>query len=213
MSDDASVESRDGGEWRLARAQALRRDQYRCQHCDRREGKWGTDLHVHHIQPTRKGGSHELENLVTLCNSCHNRLHGRYGDEDKLPPKLLEEDRATLGFTDTRIDRSELSDCANEIIDILQSRGPTQLKDIVERSEYSRGYINTEIQRIKSLNYVCRVSRGVYAYVTTLEYRRLLEQDADEYGRRQVSVWNPGVQQDLGEYIDNWTSDDPREES
>jgi len=206
----ASVEAtRDSKEWSKARARALRRDQYRCQYCDRREGKWGTDLHVHHIQPIQKGGGHSLENLVTLCNSCHNKLHGRYDDKDELPPKLLDEEWATLGFSDTRVDRSELSDCANEIIDVLQSRGPTQLKEIVERSEYSRGYVNGEIQRIKSLNYICRVSRGVYAYITMLEYRRLQEQDKDEYGRRRVSVWNPGVQQELDEYIeDPWEGDD-----
>ena len=201
MSADAEAPSRDSAEWERAREKAIRRDQYRCQYCDRREGKWGTDLHVHHIQPTSDGGGHGLDNLITLCNTCHNKIHARADGEERLTIDLLEEDRPTFGFPDTRADLSEMSDCANEIIDILQSRGPTQLKDIIDGMEYSRGYVNSEIQHLKTANYVCRVSRGVYAYITTLEYRRLLEQESDEYGRRQVSVWNPGVQQDLGEYI------------
>lgn len=42
------------------------RDNYVCQICGN-----DTNLHVHHIIPRRSGGSHELDNLVLLCSSCH----------------------------------------------------------------------------------------------------------------------------------------------
>lgn len=32
---------------------------------------------VHHRKPVEAGGGHEQENLVALCNSCHNRIEPR----------------------------------------------------------------------------------------------------------------------------------------
>ncbi len=32
------------------------------------------DLYVHHKDPVRNGGSHELRNLVTLCGDCHSKV-------------------------------------------------------------------------------------------------------------------------------------------
>lgn len=42
------------------------RDDYRCQICG-----FESFLEVHHIVPRKFGGSHSLENLITLCTSCH----------------------------------------------------------------------------------------------------------------------------------------------
>lgn len=56
--------------WLRARAAALHRDGHRCVRC----GATPTEtlrLHVHHIVPRARGGSHTLENLVTLCDVCH----------------------------------------------------------------------------------------------------------------------------------------------
>lgn len=50
---------------------ALRRDNYTCQHC----GATRTSLHVHHIIPREQGGTDELDNLITLCARCHNKVH------------------------------------------------------------------------------------------------------------------------------------------
>lgn len=69
-----------GANWRLQRKKALERDGYRCRMC----GASGDDitLHVHHKRPFReyhyeKGvnenylDANKLENLATLCPSCH----------------------------------------------------------------------------------------------------------------------------------------------
>jgi hypothetical protein len=55
------------------KAYVLDRDNYICQHC---KGKCkDSRLHVHHIIFRRNGGSDEVENLITLCKTCHNKLH------------------------------------------------------------------------------------------------------------------------------------------
>lgn len=56
-------------EWRKARKEALERDNFTCQVCNKTEEE--TKLHVNHIIPYRLIRSHILANLVTLCISCH----------------------------------------------------------------------------------------------------------------------------------------------
>ncbi|NJO00090.1 MAG: HNH endonuclease [Anaerolineales bacterium] len=34
-----------------------------------------TQLQVHHIIPKEQGGNDSLENLITLCTSCHQTTH------------------------------------------------------------------------------------------------------------------------------------------
>lgn len=35
---------------------------------------------VHHIKPLAEGGTHDRSNLMSLCNSCHGRVHAKRGD-------------------------------------------------------------------------------------------------------------------------------------
>lgn len=53
------------------KAYILARDKYTCQCCKTKKGT----LHVHHIIYRSKGGSDEIENLITLCEYCHKKLH------------------------------------------------------------------------------------------------------------------------------------------
>jgi DEAD/DEAH box helicase domain-containing protein len=70
-----------GPNWQQQRERSLARDGYRCRTCGS-ETRTGQGLHVHHIRPFRDYGyvpgkneeyrrANELENLVTLCASCH----------------------------------------------------------------------------------------------------------------------------------------------
>lgn len=34
---------------------------------------------VHHKTPIDEGGTHEVNNLMSLCNSCHNKIHNTRG--------------------------------------------------------------------------------------------------------------------------------------
>ncbi len=47
-----------------------------CTQC-KKFGTRSTSLHVHHIVPISKGGSHRLSNLEVLCEKCHQRKHHR----------------------------------------------------------------------------------------------------------------------------------------
>lgn len=56
------------GDWRFIREQVRKRDGYKCTICN------STDrIQVHHIIPYRYSKSHALNNLITLCRSCHSR--------------------------------------------------------------------------------------------------------------------------------------------
>ena len=59
-------------EWQRIRRLVLARDSWRCTACGRPGG-----LEAHHIQPVEKGGTDALDNLATLCRSCHLGAHGR----------------------------------------------------------------------------------------------------------------------------------------
>ena len=55
------------------KAYVLSRDNYTCQHC---KGKTkDSKLEVHHIILRSQNGSDEESNLITLCKTCHDKLH------------------------------------------------------------------------------------------------------------------------------------------
>lgn len=60
--------------WKLARREALVRDAYQCRQCSR--VVTGKEAHVDHIVPKSHGGSDLLDNLQTLCASCHAKKEG-----------------------------------------------------------------------------------------------------------------------------------------
>ena len=53
------------------KAYVLHRDDYQCQKCRAKNIK----LHVHHILFSNKGGTNTPSNLITLCKTCHDKLH------------------------------------------------------------------------------------------------------------------------------------------
>jgi len=52
--------------WAETRLAVLARDGYRCTHCGDQD-----NLHVHHVRPRRKSGTNQMDNLQTLCETCH----------------------------------------------------------------------------------------------------------------------------------------------
>jgi 5-methylcytosine-specific restriction protein A len=57
--------------WKLARQERLVLDNYQCQECGR--VVTGRDANVDHVIPKASGGSDLMDNLRTLCRSCHSR--------------------------------------------------------------------------------------------------------------------------------------------
>ena len=64
--------------WWSARRKTLERDNYTCQICGATESSNGRNCDVHHKKPVRTfdspSDSHFLDNLVTLCRSCHSSV-------------------------------------------------------------------------------------------------------------------------------------------
>ena len=65
------------------REAVLHRDNYTCQCC----GKKNCRLEVHHIKFRRNGGTDDEENLITLCEDCHKRVHAGTIVLNKKPKK------------------------------------------------------------------------------------------------------------------------------
>ena len=57
-------------EWKIIRQIVLERDGFICQEC----GKSDCLLDVHHIKPYRISNDNSIDNLITLCRSCHSRI-------------------------------------------------------------------------------------------------------------------------------------------
>ncbi len=50
-----------------------------CEHC-LEEGRLTPVEEVHHIVPISQGGTHNENNLMSLCQSCHTKIHLEMGD-------------------------------------------------------------------------------------------------------------------------------------
>ena len=66
--------------WRRVRLRAFERDLYRCQAC----GKSGK-LECDHVQPIAFGGAEwDMDNLQSLCRSCHRfKTRNEQGQKDR----------------------------------------------------------------------------------------------------------------------------------
>lgn len=71
-------ENQNKGSWQSIRKEAISRDGGVCRFCDisneEHKDEYGYALSVHHIIPKSDGGSNELDNLITVCRSCHKTI-------------------------------------------------------------------------------------------------------------------------------------------
>lgn len=81
-------------DWKERRESVLQRDNYSCAGCgiEQKEAKekYGTGLHAHHIKPINEGGSHDLENLIALCQECHVTAHKENSQGRHTPVEFVE---------------------------------------------------------------------------------------------------------------------------
>jgi hypothetical protein len=63
----------------MVRVRVLSRDNYECQNCHWTHDKWNISdprhLELHHQKPHLKGGGNEEDNLITVCDICHDDIH------------------------------------------------------------------------------------------------------------------------------------------
>lgn len=67
--------------WRNKREVILKRDEYMCREC-KRYGKTTAANTVHHVFPyeTHPEYKYNNNNLISVCNQCHNKYHNRFDD-------------------------------------------------------------------------------------------------------------------------------------
>jgi 5-methylcytosine-specific restriction protein A len=70
-----STGKRYGRQWRKIRTRYVRKHPL-CERC-LLEGRYVPVEEVHHIVPLSEGGSNDESNLMSLCHSCHEKMHKR----------------------------------------------------------------------------------------------------------------------------------------
>jgi len=98
------------------RKDVLERDHNKCQICNSRG-----NLHIHHIIQRRNGGNHNIDNLITLCGSCHR--HIEIGDIDYAIEKCFENAKRNYfsnGVVNT-LERYEIIDRLTEIFNEVKN--------------------------------------------------------------------------------------------
>ncbi len=69
---DPDTYRRYGRAWKKIRARHLAAHPL-CEHC-KAEGRLTPAEEVHHIRPLSEGGTHDEQNLLSLCKSCHSKI-------------------------------------------------------------------------------------------------------------------------------------------
>lgn len=77
-SRDPDVHKKYGRAWRRIRDQYVKAHLF-CEECFKR-GILAPVDEVHHIVPVSIGGTNNPSNLMSLCKSCHNKIHHEMGD-------------------------------------------------------------------------------------------------------------------------------------
>ncbi|MBQ6152071.1 MAG: HNH endonuclease [Mogibacterium sp.] len=76
---DPAVRRHYGKQWRKIRSIYIKAHPY-CQLCYETRGIMVKAEQVHHIKPLSEGGTNDFDNLMSLCKSCHSRIHAERGD-------------------------------------------------------------------------------------------------------------------------------------
>lgn len=66
--------------WHKLRSKYVQSHPY-CEKC-LEQGKLAPVKDVHHIVPLSRGGKNEMSNLMSLCHSCHEKIHVELGDRN-----------------------------------------------------------------------------------------------------------------------------------
>lgn len=75
---DPESNKRYGRSWKRIRDRYIKLHPF-CEECEKND-LLTKAKEVHHIIPLSRGGTHDTSNLLSLCRSCHNKLHIELGD-------------------------------------------------------------------------------------------------------------------------------------
>ena len=133
----------------------VREEQGECQFCgmsnEDHQDKHGKSLSVHHIIPRRANGTDEKDNLITVCQSCHqtlensqaealSRLADRQADQEKVEELEDELDRCQERLEDTNEQYDNAHSAFQSTVNAL-----TQRTDITIHIVHKGGMLNSEL--------------------------------------------------------------------
>lgn len=75
---DPATSKRYGREWKRIRDRYISTHPL-CEEC-KKNGRLTPTEEVHHIVPLSKGGTHAVDNLMSLCTSCHSTITAKEND-------------------------------------------------------------------------------------------------------------------------------------
>ena len=79
LESDRQIPKHDRGIDDDVKGKVLRRDDYRCRDCGWNYTLWNRSdprhLELHHKIAHVRGGENTPDNLITLCNTCHDKVH------------------------------------------------------------------------------------------------------------------------------------------
>lgn len=75
---DPAIRRRYGRAWKRIRDKYAKEHPF-CEECFKK-GIMVPVEEVHHIKPLSDGGTHDKSNLISLCKSCHAKIHAKRGD-------------------------------------------------------------------------------------------------------------------------------------
>lgn len=104
------------------REDVLRRDNHCCKICKSKE-----NLHAHHIIPRELNGTDSIENLITLCASCHRLIHSKKRDNENNNTDRIEV-RKILKNNFITIPKRIVKEMNIKVGDILEYKFITQTK-------------------------------------------------------------------------------------
>lgn len=90
---DPAVRRRYGRAWKRIRDSYVKTHPF-CEECYRR-GILVPVEEVHHKLPLAEGGTHARDNLISLCRSCHARIHAERGDRWHNKQKASTDEKAS----------------------------------------------------------------------------------------------------------------------
>lgn len=80
--------------WRRKTKEIRARDNNECQHC-KQQGKYSAAVCVHHIKELKDYPMFAMNdsNLITLCATCHNKIHDKFENINKKSQKYTNLER------------------------------------------------------------------------------------------------------------------------
>lgn len=109
------------------REQVLKRDNYECQVCKRKDS-----LHLHHLIKRKDGGTHDAENLITLCASCHR--HIETGDLEHASQKCFKNAKEyyNLGEVNEEVEMAYISSLLKNYFEEIEEKMGEQTELLVK---------------------------------------------------------------------------------